>query len=327
MSYTVALRGKSQLTLKSGVELTIKSIFKEPLTLVRDDVLGWIEPRLLDETSEEPPWKRIPEIVNLQSTQLNSKFNLALLFRQPVKLPLLKLGGMQLLEATRKQSREGIWVDGIVLQAENLEQASRSLTAWGVPAYRSRTDALADMVGIELDPLAADTLEAERAEDRRKQLSKFYFLTRLAAAVVLAQMAFKMWAHGESAWAIVSTTALGAAFAALFAFVYRKARFGFGAPAEGRNHRPVLAAMAPFVVAGFAGLLWFQKTDCLCSLPGVLQPAAFWAFMAWAGGALAAGLGFLGVKQPAPLNGFRRSNRRGKQKTYAASLPGRRTTG
>lgn len=326
MSYTVALRGKSQLTMNSSVELTVKPVFKEPLTLSRDDVLGWVEPHLLEERPDEPPWKRIPKIVNLQSTQLSSKFNLALLFRRPVRLPALKIGGMQVLEATRKQSREGIWVDGVVVQAEDLDKAIRSLSAWGVPSYASRIEALMDLVGIELDPHAADALESERSEARRKQLSKFHLLTRLAAAAVLAQMALKMWVNGESAWAIVSTTALGAVFTVLFAFVYRKLRFGLGAPAEGRNHRRVIAGMTPFVVAGFAGLLWFQKTDCLCSLPAVLQPAAFWAFMAWAGGAVAAGMGFLGVKQPAPLNGFRGSNRRGEQKTYSSSLPERRTT-
>lgn len=312
MSYTVALRGKSQLALNSGVELTIKPMFKHPLAVSRSDVLGWIEPHLLQEGPEEPLWRRIPEIVNLQSTQLSGKFNFALLFRQPMKLPALKMGGMQLLETTRKQSKQGIWVDGVVLQVEDLEKAIRSLTAWGAPAYRSRSDALTDMVGIELDPQAADVLETERREIRRKQMSKFYTLTRLAAAAVLAHMAGKMWLAGESAWSIVSTTALAAAFACLFAFVYRKLRFGLGAPSGGRNHRRVLASMAPFVVAGFAGLLWFQKTDCLCSLPVVLQPAAFWAFMAWGGGALAAGLGFLGIKQPVPPTQFRRNKRPGR---------------
>jgi len=329
LSYTVALRGKSQLSLNSGAELTVKPMFKYPLAVSRDLVLGWIEPHRLEEGPEEPLWKRLPEIVNLQSTQMSSKYNLALLFRQPVKLPALKVGGMQVLETTRKQSKQGIWVDGVVLQAEDVEKATRSLSAWGIPAYQSRTDALTDMVGIELDPQAAGALEAERSEIRRKQRSKFYLLTRLAAAAVLAQMSVKMWAAGESAWSIISTTALAAAFAGLFALVYRKVRFGFGAPAGGRNHRRVLASMAPFVVAGFAGLLWFQRTDCLCSLPAVLQPAAFWAFMAWGGGAMAAGLGFLGIKQPVPPDRFGRNNRPGTPKTRPPmpSVPGRRTTG
>ena len=75
-------------------------------------------------------------------------------------------------------------------------------------------------------------------------------------------------------------------------------RFGDSAPPGGRKHRRVLIGMAPVVAVGL-GVLIFLNTSCRCSnVPLLVEAAAYWAPIAWVVGAMAAGVGFLGVKNP-----------------------------
>lgn len=75
-------------------------------------------------------------------------------------------------------------------------------------------------------------------------------------------------------------------------------RFGDSAPPGGRKHRRGLIGMAPVVAVGL-GVLIFLNTSCRCSdVPLLVEAAAYWAPIAWVVGAMAAGVGFLGVKAP-----------------------------
>lgn len=165
MSYSIPLRGKlsgnPEISLAADMQIRVRDRFIEPLTLSRDDILGWSDPKVLDE-AEERIWKRIPKLYRIRSSQLSGKLNLAILFREPVLLPPLKASAVKEMGLTHKQNRQGVWADGVVLQAEDPVEAGQLLGAWGVPSFDSGTEAFTALVGVEENPQAAERLQAER---------------------------------------------------------------------------------------------------------------------------------------------------------------------
>ena len=300
MSFSVPLHGrKSELALGSDLEIRIPAMFKEPFKVARVDVAGYLVGIQRIEIEDQPPWKRLPVIKAVPSSQLRGKYNLTVLFRQPVRLPELKLGGHQLLDVSGKEVREGSFVDGVTLQARDEAEAARLLKGWGITGFSSLTEAFSSLVGIEDEPVAAQQLGTERLATARRLLR----ITRLFAAWLIFMPAFALLiAHHDptNVLGAAAMTALSFAFAMLFAFVYRRMRFGSSAPAAGRSHRRVIAAMAPAFAACLAGF-FALKSGCACSAAAVelallWKLLVFWAPFLWINGALAALLGQLGVK-------------------------------
>jgi len=198
-----------------------------------------------------------------------------------------------------KEVREGFFVDGVTLQARDGAEAARLLRGWGITGFGSLNDAFSSLVGIEDEPVAAQQLGTDRLATARKLLR----MTRLFGAWIIFMPAFALLtAHHDpvNVLGAAAMTALSSAFALIFAFVYRRMRFGSSAPSAGRSHRSVIAAMAPAFAAGLAGF-FALKGGCACSAAAVelallWKLLVFWAPFLWINGALAALLGQLGVK-------------------------------
>lgn len=290
---------KCVLTLGSDLEIHIPALFKEPFKVTKEDVAGYVRGSQRIKIEDQPAWKRLPVIKPVPSSQLRGgKLNLTLLFRRPVRLPRLKLGGPEALDVSGKEAREGVLVDGITLQALNDAKAAALLRGWGLTGFDSFTDAVSSLVGIEDEPVAVQEIEAERLAIATRVRRNM----RLFAGWIILMPVFRLIEYHDpvNILGVVVMITMSTAFAVLFAFIYRRMRFGSSAPSAGRSHRRVIAGMAPAFAAGLAGFFALQS-GCACSgavidLSMLGKLAAFWSPFAWIDGALAAGLGFLGIK-------------------------------
>ena len=229
-------------------------MFKDPLKIPLEEIAGFTAAEKDFRADRGTAWRRLPELRRLDSSGLGMKFNLTIFFSRPQRLPRLRRKAVQSMAGSARKARQGVYIDAVILQAEDPVGATKALSRGGIREFQSYKEALETVVGIEQDPLAASRLLEQRAATRGRD----YLRLRLFSLWVLGVPAFKFYFdHGRSQG---KTALLFAATLALFGTAigtYRLARYGFSAPATGRPHHRIMFVLGPvflIILVGLVGL-------------------------------------------------------------------------
>ncbi|MDQ3756557.1 MAG: hypothetical protein M3394_01750 [Actinomycetota bacterium] len=146
LSQMIAL-GEPRLIPDDGaIDLRAQLHFKERCVLAGADVLGVA---LLDGfDARAHAWKRKPKILFVRTDHAFSKPNLMLLFRQPVRLPPLRMGFALQASLPPRVGREGLLADAVTVTVDDPAAALATLCSWGVPAIADLRAAMAERFGL-----------------------------------------------------------------------------------------------------------------------------------------------------------------------------------
>jgi hypothetical protein len=155
----------------------------------------------------------------LATTTASFAPNLQLLFREPVRMPAVRLiGALNLMLPFRaSRSARGAWVDGIGVRARDPRSAIESLAASGVERIISPVLWLTDHRPTSTDPSLVETVQAQERRTRRVRAA--------VAAMFPVFVVTSWWARSSpSPWGLAAIGVECAAVFALPAWAKRRSR-------------------------------------------------------------------------------------------------------
>lgn len=183
MSASIALRGAGHLRLKVDydLEIDVPPVFKDPLKIPLQEIAGFTAAEKDFRADRGTAWRRLPEFRRLDSSGLGMKFNLTIFFHRPQRLPRLRRKAVQSMAGSARKARQGVYIDAVILQAEDPAGATKALSRAAIREFQSYEEALETVVGIDQDPLVASRPLGQRAATRGRD----YLRLRLFSLWVL----------------------------------------------------------------------------------------------------------------------------------------------
>lgn len=142
----------------------------------------------------DPPLQRTPVLPTAQLQGATARPNLLVVFRQPVRVPPIRVqpGGSLGLSRRRSTSPQGLYVDGMWFALDDPDTAFEQLDAASLPVVNDAAPALAAALGT--DPGGTPEVEVRRRTARRVQL--LLLISFIGFAALLAGTALT----GDQRW-------------------------------------------------------------------------------------------------------------------------------